>query len=308
MKRSEVAFRLAHHFPACFRTLLTLSLEGYLPLGIYNNWVSEAIEKTLWEGGYACPACPWIGRTVRLRNGMRIEVDPRDYIGRKIIAEGCFEPETFEFIQSYIQPGMIFLDIGANVGQYTLLGSQLVGPGGKVYAFEPHPILSSVLSRNVGLNECSNVLCEKLAVAEREGVQTLFHSPPNRFGETALVPYAEQTESTPVRTVSVDAYVRSNMIEQVDLIKIDVEGAELHVLEGATDLLTGSAGLTLILEFNDGAARRFGHWLADLASFLRARGFALYRLGADGLRPYIPLEREPVFFNIVASRDAELCS
>jgi FkbM family methyltransferase len=240
---------------------------------------------------------------------MRIEVDPRDYsVGRKVIANGCVEPETYEFIERYLQPGMTFLDIGANVGQYTLLGSQLVGLGGKVYAFEPHPIVWSVLSRNVGLNRCSNVRCERLAVAEREGVQTLFHSPPNTVGETALVPCEEQTESTPVRTISVDSYVRSNMIEQVDLIKIDVEGAELRVLEGATDLLTGSAGLTLVLEFNEGAARRFGHCLADLASFLRARGFALYRLETGGLRPYIPSEREPVFFNVVASRDGKLCS
>jgi FkbM family methyltransferase len=307
MKRSEVAFRLAHHFPGCFRFLLTLSLEGYLPLCVYSNWVSETIEKALWDGGYACPARQWVGRIVRLRNGMRIEVDPRDYIGHKIITNGCFEPETFEFIQRFLQPGMIFLDIGANVGQYTLLGSQRVGPGGKVHAFEPHPILWSVLSRNIGLNRCANVVCDSLAVAEREGVQPLFHGPPDRAGETALVPCEGQTEFTQVRTVTVDSYLRSHMIAQVDLIKIDVEGAELRVLEGATNLLTRGAGLTLILEFNDGAAHRFGHSVGDVASFLRARGFALYRLQTGELRPYMPLEREPVYFNVVASRTARLC-
>ena len=108
MKRSDIILYLAKHFPAPFRSLLTLSLKGYLPIRIYDHWISARMEPNLW------PANSWVGRTVRLVNGMSIEVDPRDYVGRSIMDNGCFESETVRVIQDLLKPGMIFFDVGAN--------------------------------------------------------------------------------------------------------------------------------------------------------------------------------------------------
>src|SRR5205823_143519 len=107
---------------------------------------------------YAWPVGrPWIGQVARLANGMDIEIDALDTIGKHILKTGCYEHDTFHFLCRILRPGMVFLDIGANIGQYTLLASQRVGPVGDVHAFEPHPTLFDVLVRNVDRNRCRNV-------------------------------------------------------------------------------------------------------------------------------------------------------
>jgi hypothetical protein len=99
----------------------------------------------------------WRGRVGRLVNGMPIEVDPRDLIGAEILRSWMWESETVRFVWGWLRAGQTVLDVGAHVGQYTLLASGIVGPAGRVIAFEPHPVLSRVLRRNVARAGCRNV-------------------------------------------------------------------------------------------------------------------------------------------------------
>jgi FkbM family methyltransferase len=284
------------------KLVLTLSLKGYLPFRLYDyvsrHWLWKHAIGPLWADKPV-----WIGRVVELGNGMRIEVDPRDVVGRKIMQAGYFEPETVRFIERYVKPGMTVLDIGAHVGQYSLLASGLVGPSGAVHAFEPHPLLYRVLCGNLDRNRCSNVLRNNLAVSSEDGTGLLFASKHENFGMTSLRPPEALYSGVqvPVKTISLDGYIRRHSIGRIDLIKLDVEGAELPVLQGATDLLAGSPDLLLVVEFCGYTTRRFGHTVAELASFLRNSGLHLFSVTSEGLRPYTPIN-EIDYVNVVATR------
>jgi len=195
---------------------------------------------------------------------------------------------------------MTVLDIGANVGYYSLLASRLVGREGSVHCFEPHPLMYRVLIHNLRRNRCWNVVANNTAISNEKGEVQLFLSTPSNFGSTSLTPawnYSGQPVS--VQRITLDSYVRSKALRQVDLIKIDVEGA--------TAIFSEHPNLLLVVEFCEGVANRFGHSTADLATFLRDHGFHLFRLEVGKLEAYTPRSDEPPFFNIVASRSAKLC-
>lgn len=298
MKRSSIIVATARRFRFVSRALLTLSLKGYLPISIYDHWIARSIEKDLW------PAVSWIGRDVCLDNGMIIEVDPRDYVGREIMDHGCFEPETVQYIQTFLKPGMVFCDVGANIGQYSLIASKLVGSVGRVHSFEPYPLIYKVLQRNLKRNHCANVECNHVALDEQDGLQLLYLSDCKGFGSTSLAP-AEHYSGVHVTvpTTSLDKYVEARSVKRVDLMKIDVEGAELRVLKGATCLLDTNRDIVLIIELNDTAARRFQHSAAELVLYLQNIGFRLFRFEKAGLEPYKPRDPEPLCFtNVVATR------
>ncbi len=299
MTRSQIAQAVARRFPLPFRVLLTLSLKGYLPLSIYDHWVSQTIAAGLWPAGRS-----WVGRVARLPNGMRIEVDPRDALGRTILRGGHWEPETISFLQSYLRSGMTFLDVGANIGLYSVIASRLVGRSGTVYSFEPHPLLYRVLRSNAKRNDCRNIVVNNYAIADRDGERLLFLSSEDSFANTSLRPPARfySGSSVPVRTVSLDSYVSSMALSQIDVIKLDIEGAELQALSGASTVLKEYAELVILVEFCDENTRQFGYSTADLASFLRSKGFKLFRLQVDGLVPYRPIANGPRYFNVIATR------
>jgi len=302
MKVSQLIRGCARTLPFPFRVFLGLCRKGYLPSYLYDHWLSQAIENDLYAKS------DWVGRLVYLTDGIRIEVDPRDYLGKRIIKYGCYEPETVDFIQKFIKPGMTVLDIGANVGYYSLLASRLVGSAGSVHSFEPHPLMYRVLNHNLRRNRCWNVVANNSAISNEKGEAQLFLSTPSNFGSTSLTPawnYSGQPVS--VQRITLDSYVRSKAVRQIDLIKIDVEGAEIQALQGATAALSEHPNLLLVVEFCEGVANRFGHSTADLATFLRDHGFHLFRLETGKLEAYQPRTDEPSFFNIVASRAAKLC-
>ncbi|MBI2035469.1 MAG: FkbM family methyltransferase [Candidatus Liptonbacteria bacterium] len=144
---------------------------------------------------------------------------------------GSYEPKNQKLFQGLIKRGDTVFDIGAHVGFYSLLFSQLVGPGGKVFAFEPLSRNVQLLKKHTGLNNISNVVVVECAVAETEGEQFFSESAGNSLGMITNVP-----QLTKVKTVSLDEFVKNGKIVP-NFLKIDVEGAELLVLSGAKELL-----------------------------------------------------------------------
>src|SRR5262245_29258792 len=134
------------------------------------------------------PAFPWKGRIAWLRNGLSIEVDGRDMIGREILRQGCWEWETYHFLDQWLAPGMTVIDAGANIGQYAMLASTRVSPSGSVHCFEPHPGVFDVLARNLARSRCANVVARPLALAARSGTRTLFLRSIDNVGGTSFKP------------------------------------------------------------------------------------------------------------------------
>jgi FkbM family methyltransferase len=244
----------------------------------------------------------WRGQVGRLVNGMPIEVDPRDVIGAEILRSYMWESETVRFVWGWLRAGMTVLDVGAHVGQYTLLASGLVGPAGRVIAFEPHPVLGPVLRRNVSRAGGQNVTVLAVALGRAPGPGTLVLHPPDNFGGSSLRPGDASTDHAraTVEVTTLDEALGRLGGPPVDLAKIDVEGAELDVLEGARGTLAANPGIVLIVEFMRANPLRFGRTVEDLEARLRELGFQLFTLTKYGLRRYEPVGE--LGANVVAVR------
>ena len=165
--------------------------------------------------------------------GLRMRVD---WNLHRSFTYGSWEPEVVATIQKYVKPGMTVLDIGAQSGFYSLLCSRLVGPQGQVIAFEPLPANFRMLEENIRLNGLRNVTAREEAVAERSGSMRFDfpHHEPTLVAGPVLA--GESQDVLTVRGISLDDWFRE-AAAPVHLLKMDVEGAELDVLQGASSML-----------------------------------------------------------------------
>lgn len=146
------------------------------------------------------------------------------------ILNGTYEREQTALFQRLLRPGATVLDVGANVGYYTLLASVLVGDAGKVHAFEPEPKNAEFLRRHVRINARRNVTVEQAAVSDRAGTAR-FES-----GTGSGTGHLGDRGTLEVRTLRLDDYCARHALAP-SAIKIDVEGAEMSVLHGARETL-----------------------------------------------------------------------
>jgi FkbM family methyltransferase len=191
-----------------------------------------------------------------------------------------FEYSTLNRFVSLLKPGDRVLDIGANVGLYSLLGSQVVGSSGRIFAFEPNPKTFGVLLQNLEFNGCVNVNCAQIALSNRSGKVSL--AIPDEvqakyaYGDSYLSMYPEESKNKGlggVTCMELDVFLKENGVDFVDIIKIDVEGAEMLCFEGAKLLLSGSSKPVIIMECDEVLCRRFGYSVFDTLKFLDGFGY-----------------------------------
>jgi FkbM family methyltransferase len=161
---------------------------------------------------------------------------------------GTHEPSVVHGLEELVQPGWTVIDVGANIGYFTLLMANRVGPQGKVIAFEPLIENFSILRENIKLNGHLNVVVENLALMNSTGRIELRSATPGAITWVASVRVDQNSavESESVEAISLDEYVRKKGIAKVDFLKIDVEGAEESVLDGATSVLNRDKPVLLI--------------------------------------------------------------
>lgn len=172
--------------------------------------------------------------------------------GNLAFALGLYEPEAAQSIRPFLKVGDCCVDVGANLGYYTIIMAKWVGSRGFVIAFEPFPANFEILKKNVHLNGLQNVVLEPKALSNRNGSLRLIHSISDEFSATPSVTgYAVDGEqdSVQVPTCRLDDYV-AGLGRVPSFIKIDVEGAELSVLEGASNTLF-SIRPVLLVEIHD---------------------------------------------------------
>jgi FkbM family methyltransferase len=222
----------------------------------------------------------------RLHTQHRIYVDTRDVgIASHLMLEGRWEPWIEAAIVQTIKPGMRFVDCGANFGYYTLLGAELVGAGGHVYSFEANPSIFEKLLKSVLLNGFNDrVTLFNLAVHDESGqLEILFHHSFSGGGWTDIV--REQRnfsgETRPIRAEPLDKLLAD--VPNIDVMKIDVEGAEPKVLAGAHLLIARSKSIRIILEFDP--QRIAPHSPLDYLQQFERQGFKISIIEPLGLTP-----------------------
>ena len=200
--------------------------------------------------------------------GQRLVGSVRDRAFLYKVKEGHFEPETIRVFCRAVRPGMVVLDAGAYLGYYSLLAARQVGPRGKVYAFEPDPASFSFLERNIRLNGYANVVAIAKAIASTTGVRS-FHRHPCDPSMHSLVPRKGSRTSISVPCTSVDEFLGE---QRVDVVKIDIEGAEPLALQGMMKTLERSPALSLFLELNRTSLSEAGKSPDQLISQIRSLG------------------------------------
>jgi FkbM family methyltransferase len=221
-------------------------------------------------------------RTVGTRHGFRIRVDLSDWGGQFIYVTGDYEPYTARVMAALLAPGDVAVDVGANIGFFTLLASRRVGDAGEVFAFEPAPRPRQRLVENLRLNAARNVVVGEAAVCEREGEEAFYEGPPDRQGLSSLRVLEDASRVTRVRAGRLDDLLGG--VRAVSLVKIDVEGAEYRVLEGMAGRLDRDRP-DLIVEITDEFLGAQGHSAGLLRDRLLGLGYAMYAIGHDGLVP-----------------------
>jgi FkbM family methyltransferase len=180
---------------------------------------------------------------------------------------GLYELDKQRVFKRLVRPGDVVYDVGANVGYYTLVGSVLAGSRGRVIAFEPLPRNLGLLRRHVALNRLRNVTVFAGAVSDRVGTA--------RFDAGAIPEMAHLSDQggIEVELFQLDALVDGGRVPPPDVMKIDVEGAELDVLRGASRLIDAHRPRMLI-------ATHYVRVHADVIAFLEGRGYAVEVLQA----------------------------
>lgn len=175
--------------------------------------------------------------------------------------------------ESLLSKDMVFVDVGAHIGYYTLLAARRVGTRGKVYAFEPAPDNFRLLARNVAQNSFTNVVAESLAVARHRG-RAQFTLSENDSASHSLAGALNGGRSVEVGTTSLDEYFSASQ-GRIDVVKLDAEGAELDILEGMQQTLARNPGLILFTEVYPRAMEAFGNSPEEFLARLDALGFSV---------------------------------
>ncbi len=208
---------------------------------------------------------PWLGGTL-------VEVTLGNDNSLCLYVCGSFEPNEFAFLDRVLKPGMGFVDVGANDGYYTLFAARRVGPGGRVAAVEPSSRERAHLERNLMRNGIGNVEIVPAALGAAAGHADLRlahgahtgHNTLGRFAHDDVVP--ARIERVSLETL--DALVARLSLARVDVVKIDVEGAEANVIAGARTVLTTMRPV-LMMELNDSALQAQGSSECSLLATLR---------------------------------------
>lgn len=183
------------------------------------------------------------------------------HVSKRIREEGIWEPyETqlvIEALQSRKGDNFCFVDVGANLGYYSVIAATVLGENDRVFAFEPEPANFAILSKNIAENQLGNVLATHAGLSNVSEAGELYLNPENR-GDHQIYNAKNDRQSTPITLLHGDEFFAEQ--QRVDFIKIDTQGAEYHVLSGMAALIRRSLpDLKLIVEFWPYGLRKAGH-------------------------------------------------
>ena len=188
-------------------------------------------------------------------NQMYINTDDQG-IAPSLLLTGVYEPYETQLFAQILKPGMVVFDIGANIGYYTLIAAKIVGASGLVYAFEPDPENYELLVKNIKLNGFTNVVPIPKALSNTSGKQRMYKDG-NNWGMVSFSAKNVSTKSRAFDTETATLNEFEQTVSKLDIIKMDVEGAEGHVITGGQELLSKYAPV-IFMEFIPASLKNTG--------------------------------------------------
>ncbi len=230
----------------------------------------------------------------RATDGRRFQLEfPRDRGWESLYFTGRFETGTTTLLRRLLRPDDVTIDVGANIGWYTTLFARHC-PDGHCHAFEPDARVFAQLRANCALNgHGPGLTLNNAGLSDAAGTATIYRFAGVPHGHSSLSPaVGANGDGTPCQVTTLDQYQQDHALQRIDLIKVDVEGAELMVLHGSQRVLSSPKPPMWLLEVNFDTSRAFGYRPRDLFAFLTARGdYHLFRV-VGGWGAFLPM-RDP---------------
>jgi FkbM family methyltransferase len=217
-----------------------------------------------------------------LPGGVVLQLYPEGEVAEFLAFPRLFERTELELVRACLQPGMQVIDVGSNIGLYSILADKLVGEEGKVWAIEPSGETAERLQRNLSLNGCNRVQLTQTALSDETDTFLTLKSD-NGFGDAyryllpskgAVAPDGGQTELVPVTTL--DRWAAENGVTKVDFLKVDIEGGEFRMFRGAQEVLKANKDILILFENEADWCRRAGCTQQDTFDLLRSLGFEIF--------------------------------
>ena len=219
---------------------------------------------------------------------LTMDLSLSEHMQRRIFWMGFYSQGVVALIKRTVTEDMTVVDVGANVGEITLVCSKLVGSGGHVLAFEPVERILKSLTKNVAANAIRNVSIFPLGLADHDGSATIYEScgqgasDDEHHGLGSLYGKSDEHRSLGViKLARLDRICEELTIRRIDLIKIDIEGAELACLRGAKDIISLMRP-RIIIEIQEYSSSRAGYEQGDILDFLSLYGYEFYSIDAKG--------------------------
>ena len=203
-------------------------------------------------------------------------------VARGLFFYGFYEQVQTAVLVKILRPGQVVIDVGANIGYFSLLAARRVGSAGRVIAFEPEPGNAALLRQNIALNGYQNARVEEVAIGAAEGrVRLSAGRSDSREGDTCSTVF-EKTDSLQsiidVPVVALDPYCRTYGIDRVDILKMDIEGGEANALDGMRQGIREGKYRRVFLELHPAQLRMIGRNPQEILAAFLEHGYACWRM------------------------------
>lgn len=254
-----------------------------------KNPLRFALSRVLWRSGL----CRFL---IIDRGSYRLHFFPST-LSAELWADGAGRKNDEHYFAAYLEPGDTVIDIGANIGTLTLTASTRVGERGHVYAIEPHPQVYQYLNSNIKLNKRSNITTLNFALSNESG-ELCFS---NMRSDDCNGVVADS--SLKVKSETLD-FLIGDQLKRVALLKVDVEGFEKFVFEGASGVLSRTE--CVYFEAWDQHFGKFGYSTNDILELLRRHGFRIFRLSSGDHATHVPADFHAMECeNLIAVKNVE---
>ncbi len=219
---------------------------------------------------------------------LKLVARPIDRLGRSVYLNGYSDREHATLLNHFLKPGMTYVDVGAHLGQFTLMAAQRVGPSGHVHAFEATSDTYDLLAQSIALNGFTWVKANHTALFDHPCVVRLnvCIRGKGEFNSVSkpLRPEDQVVGTEEVQAITLDDYCRQNQVEHVDLVKIDVNGPEREVIRGGREILGKPGKRMMVIEFLDLDPTPGHITTAGLRQEIESLGYQLFNFDPETIK------------------------
>ena len=219
-------------------------------------------------------------RSVLIAPNTRMRVGLVDFIERNLALYRSWDAKVLGVLEQHLKPGDTFIDIGANIGYFTLMGSRLVGEKGCVIALEPSIRALAKLTQNLRMNDTKNVILLSLACGKSKNLKSLYQASIHNIGETSMSTHMGTAPTETIISLPLDDILQQLNI-MPSMIKIDIEGYEFEALQGMSNILKNFRP-TIVTEITPRWLEAQGRTAGDVHDYMDQHGYDCFLIGEDG--------------------------